>query len=126
MPKNANTVHYVRFWFPGAFCAEDSSRRVKARDPALVKPPKGCFAFDFFDRTETRAGKEVLVGPERNRSGHFFVGGKVMTLGEIKREFPKESGLISNMERNNWGCVIRTRAGQFQPFTKDDRMVAVA
>lgn len=121
--SKSNVVHYVRFWYPGVFVSEDSTKRIASRNPALVKPPKDCYAFQFFDRTETSEDGETLRGKERNKSGMFFVGGRVMTLTEVRKELKGESTLIANMENNGYKRVIRTVANQFIPFGPKDKLL---
>ncbi|MEK6915515.1 MAG: hypothetical protein AABW89_03165 [Nanoarchaeota archaeon] len=116
--------HYVEFLYPGSFFNESSTQEVEARDPSVVQTPREAFGYAFFDRQEYVAQDgEVLVGRPRNRSGmHYF--GKLMSLAEVKREVPNSDILQSNMKSNGLKRVVKTRRGNFQPFNKNDVLVA--
>ena len=114
---------YVEILYPGAFVSETEVRPVQSRDPTKVQAPKNCFGYRFFDREEVVSGDEVLAGKPKNYSGiHYF--GRVMTLDEVKAEVPNFSTLVNNMQGNKWDKVVRTRCGNFQPFTSLDTIVA--
>lgn len=115
------TKNFVAFHYPGVFRAEESHEEVGHKNPDLITPPKNCFAFSFFDRTETTTNNgEVLRGNPKNHSDKFYVGGKTMTLAEVKSFLPDQKILIENMESNNWNKVIKTRFGNFLPFQSGD------
>lgn len=118
------TVHYVEFAYPGIIVSETSSKVVDKRDAKKVQPPKGCYAFRFFDRTEAKTGDETLIGKNKNHSAWYYVqGSRVMTLDDVKREMPDQRILISNMENNGYKKVIRTIHGQCMPAEPGDRVL---
>ena len=39
-------------------------------------------------------------------SGVYYLGGRILTLADVKREMPKETTLISNMECNGYKRVV--------------------
>ena len=49
--------------------------------------------------------------------------GKVYTLKEVKKQFPKLKTLIRNIEGNNYKKVIKTRCGNWQPFERGDKVI---
>jgi hypothetical protein len=115
--------HYVEFLYPGIFVSESSVNEVKDRDPDKVVVPKECFAFLFFDRTETIVDDEILVGKRKNESGRYYINGVIYTLEQVKNQFPESKILISNIQCNKWNKVIKTRAGNWQPFEKNDTVI---
>ena len=118
---------YIEFFYPGSFFSESSTQKVKTRDVSRVKVPKNAFGFKFFDILSVvvdAAGKKVLLTSERiNVSPMHYYGGKPYTVAELKREFPNERTLISNIENNGYWKAIRCRTGNWQPFKKTDIFV---
>lgn len=112
--------HYVTYYLPGTFFDEDETRSIPRRDVklALKRVPKGVFAFEFWSRTEVKDGGEKLVGPAKDRSPRYYIGGTVMTADDVKRDVEDNDILLSNMRINKWPLVIRTSAGNIQPFEK--------
>lgn len=116
--------HYVEFLYPGILFSESSIREIKTRNyKKLIRIPKECYGFRFFDREEIKNSREVLKGNERNWSGTYYFG-KLYTINQVKTEFPNEKILIRNIERNSkTGKAIRTRWGNWQLFEKDDKII---
>jgi hypothetical protein len=122
------TKTYVTLWYPGSFMSEDETVEVKTRDPkAIAKKYPRCFAFEFYDRVETEVtvgGEKKTVGSSpRNKSPKYFPSGKTFTVAEVKEKVPDSRILVSNMECNGWGTVVKTRCGNFQPFDKNCELV---
>lgn len=112
---------FVQFAYPGIFMSETSEMKISKRDPKLVKIPKGCYAFRFYDQTVVMDGKETLTGKAKNYSGwHYIKKSRVMTLTEVKKEFPHEKILIDNMEINKYKKIVKTPQGNTFPLEKDD------
>jgi hypothetical protein len=42
--------HYVEFLYPGVQLIETSTMEVKNRGPSIIKAPKDCCGYRFFDR----------------------------------------------------------------------------
>ena len=111
---------YIEFVYPGTLFNETSTKEVKSRDTARVNVPDGAFGFKFFDILEATVeadGKSVKLTSARiNESPMFYYGGRIYTRAEAAREIPNNRTLLSNMDGNGWDRVIKTRAGDFQPF----------
>ena len=76
---------------------------------------------------ERLTGKKVKLTSERiNVSPMRYYGGKLYTVAELKREFPNERILISNIEGNGYDKAIRCRTGNWQPFEETDVFVEAA
>lgn len=112
------TRHYVEFYFPGSFFAETSVKEIGDRDD-VFKIPKGCYGYCFFDREEVMVDGEKLTGKRKNQSGMVFFG-KKYSVKELKRKFPDEKRLISNVERNGFEFAVRTVIGNWQPVREGD------
>jgi hypothetical protein len=121
--------HFVVFNSPGTLVSEQTTREIlswdveeakkMARD---IKERHGATPYGFHFITRARSDDELdsrVVG----RSGTYFLGGTVKTLGEIKAECdPENNILISNMEINGWDRVIENN-NSFRstlPFTDED------
>ena len=117
--------HYVTYYLPGTFFDEDVTQSIPRRDVklALKRVPKGSFAFEFWSRTEVKDGGETLVGPAKDRSPRYYIGGTVMTEDDVRREVKDNDILLSNMRGNRWPLVIRTSMGNIQPFEKGRVMI---
>lgn len=116
-------VHYVTFYYPGTFFSETSSTKIKNRE-VKIEIPEGAFAYMFWDREETKSGKETLTGKEKNLTGYFYPQGRLHTLADVKKNFPQHTTLISNMEINKYKQVVETKQGNWQPFNpKKDKVV---
>ncbi len=105
--------HYVIFFSPGTFVAEQTQKPVdswdieKAQKMARdIKERHGAtpYGFCFITRARTNAD---LDSREVRRSKMYYLGGEVLTLRQIKaRKDPQEKILISNMECNRWNRVV--------------------
>ncbi len=98
---------------------------VSSRDyKELNKIPNECYVFRFFDQTLFKAQDgEVVFGKPKNISGLYYPQGQIMTLEEIKKEFPPEHTLIQNMKKNGWRKQVKARDGHFYPLDLEDRIV---
>jgi len=116
--------HYVKFLYPAILFPESIEREIKSRNyKKLNRIPKDCFGFRFFDREEVKKNGEILKGRIKNWSGMYYFG-KIYTIDQLKKEFPKERILIGNVERNSrTGKAIRTRCGNWQIFEKGDKLI---
>lgn len=115
---------YIEFYSPGAFLSESSTREVKTRDLSKIKMPKNAFGFRFFDilsASVKEGSQRVLVTSERiNVSPMHYYGGKLYTVAELKRKYPNQHTLISNIESNGYKKAIQCRTGNWQPFNTTD------
>ena len=117
--------HYVEFDLPGIFVPESEVRQVKQRDVVIARPPKNCFAYRFYDRRETVLEGETLTGKRFNISPRYIVGGTWYTLAALKKHFPNEAILISNIEMNDYVGAIKCHTGNWQGRDKSDILLDV-
>lgn len=118
---------YVEFLYPGMLFTETDEKQVANRNIQTLKIPTQAFGFLFFDKTiktiELDGKKTVVNGKRRNVSGIYYPNGKVFSLDEVKSMGKDYSILASNMEGNNWKYAVKTRKGNFQPFTNKDHII---
>ena len=114
------TKHYIEFYFQGTIFAETSVKEIKDRNEHIT-PPKGCYGYSFFDREEVSVNGEMLFGKPKNQSGTTFFGEKY-SLDEVKKQFPQEKILISNLESNDYKYVVKTIRGNWVFFNKGDKV----
>lgn len=130
LPHGCVRTTYVEFLYPGLLMSESSSQEVASRDLLKLEVPENAFGFRFFDvlsMTVEVEGEEVeLTSKTLNKSATHYYGGTVYTAAQIKRQFPDEKILISNIEGNRYKKVIKCRTGNWQPFQKDDVLVEEA
>jgi len=112
---SAKTVeaHFVTFYSPGTFVAEETTKPIYAWDVERAKEMARDiterynatpYGFQFSTRSRGEADLDSHVTA---RSPLYYLGGKVETLAEVKaRADPKEKILVSNMEGNGWKKVI--------------------
>jgi hypothetical protein len=125
--------HFVEFLSPGAFVAESTTKPISSWDiEAAVlmaseiterynaKP----YGFRFITRARSDDDLDSRVTA---KSGIHYLGGKVMTLDQVKaRNDPNDRILISNMEGNGWDRIV-TNDNSWrwtQPLMKDDVVLA--
>lgn len=65
-------------------------------------------------------GKKMRDTEIFNEGGKFYPGGVVYSLNDIKAMGQDFHILALNMEGNDWPKVVKTRAGNFQPFLDED------
>lgn len=119
--------HYVTYWYPGVFVAEDLTKPISERNPkeAALQASEGAYGFSFHDREETEVDGEVLRGKKKNLSGMYYINGELFDVERVRKEVPNPRTLVSNMEGNGWAHVVKTRTGWFQPFWDDDELIMV-
>ncbi len=127
--------HYVTFYSPGTFVAEQSTLEIdkwdvdKAVDMAheiIERYNAKPYGFRFTTRTR---GRKDFDSKETDHSNFYFLGGQVKTLAEVKAENnPKDEILISNMECNGWDkIVINTNSWRWtMPLDKTDVILNIA
>jgi hypothetical protein len=120
---------YCEILYPGSFFPEEEVIEVKTRQPeAIAKKYPGAFAFQFFDQVkqevEVDGVKRTVSGDRKNLSPKYFPGGKTFDKQEVEAMGPEFRILRSNMDNDGWGIVVKTRRGNFQPFTKDCALIA--
>ena len=121
--------HFVTFYSPGTFLAEDTTKPIISWDvDVAVKMARkiteryNATPYGFCFATRTRTAKD-LDSKETARSGMYFLGGTVRTLAEVKAaNDPDEKILLRNMEGNHYERVI-TNCNSWkwtQPLKKGD------
>jgi len=132
--------HYVTFFSPGTFVAEDTTRSISKWDAREamrmandISERHGAkpYGFRFETRKEAQPvkdddGEAMEVKPKTVKaSGMYYIKGKVETLTEIEARDGESSILASNMRGNGWSKVVTTTNGYrwTQPFKKGDSLV---
>jgi hypothetical protein len=105
--------HFVEFFSPGTFISESTQKEIASWDvdaaKAMAKDIKERHAstpygFRFITRSREESDLDSKI---TNRSGMYFLGGKVETLTEVEaRNDPSERILRSNMRGNHWDKII--------------------
>ena len=110
--------HFVTFYSPGTFCAEQTTKPIESWDVAEalrlmagIKERHGATPYGFQFITRER-GDDDLDSKVVDESGVHYVDCVVRTLAEIKAESdPCNEILIDNMETNGWDSVVTTTKG---------------
>jgi hypothetical protein len=126
-------AHFVTFFSPGTFVAEQTTKEIPSWDVDLavamagdIRERHNARAYGFQFTTRARKADE-LDSSEIDRSPMYYLGGKVETLDEIKdRDLESERILRSNMECNNWDRVWTSTEGWrwTQPLRPNDIVIA--
>lgn len=104
--------HFVEFLSPGTLFSEVTSKEIEKWDvPTAIEMAKGIterygakpYGFRFLTRAR---GVTDLDSKVTETSPIYYLGGRIMTLDEVKKEMPGEKILISNMECNDIKRVI--------------------
>lgn len=104
--------HFVVFYSPGTFFDEQTERPVDKWDvekaTTLAHDISEChgatpFGFQFVTRGRTDKDLDSKV---IKRSAMYHLGGKIMSLSQVKKEMPDQKILIGNMENNGWNKII--------------------
>jgi hypothetical protein len=125
--------HFVTFLSPGTFVAEYSTKPIDSWDvkkaqkmATKIEERYKAVPYGFYFTTRSR-GEDDLDSHETKRSHMYYLPHcRIETLAEVKRRNdPKESILLSNMECNGYDKIIVTTKGWkwTQPFGKDDVLI---
>jgi hypothetical protein len=121
--------HFVRFYSPGTFVAEQSELPIDSWDTEkaielsyTIRERHGAlpYGFQFITRSRTDDDLDSKVSATSNM---YYLGGEILTLEDIKsRKDPKDSILILNMEGNGWDrVVVNTNSYKWtQPLNRGD------
>lgn len=122
-------AHFVTFYSPGTFFAENTTKPIKSwhvataiRMARKIKERYNATPYAFQFSTNERGAKD-LNSKEVKRSGMYYLGGKIETLAEVKaRNDPAEEILRMNMEGNGWHkIIVNTNSWRVtQPLRKND------
>lgn len=129
-PRRARlTAHFVTFYSPGTFVAEDTTLPIDAWDVPTAKAMAtditerhGATPYGFRFTTRGREADE-LDSRVIARSPMYFLGGVVETLDQVKaRATEADRILIGNMEGNGYARIItNTNSWRWtQPLRDDD------
>ena len=121
--------HFVTFFSPGTFVAEQTECPIEAWDVEAakelarkIKERYNAVPYGFRFSTRSR-GIDDLDSKVAAQSAMYFLGGKVETLAEVKaRATEKDRILVSNMEGNGYDRII-TNDNSWRwtgPLGKDD------
>lgn len=121
--------HFVTFFSPGTFVAEQSTQEIESWDvkEACARAKKiterhGATPYGFQFSTRSR-GPNDLDSKISATSPMYYLGGKIETLAEVKaRATDKDRILVGNMERNNIKRIL-TNSNSWkwtQPLGDDD------
>jgi hypothetical protein len=122
----------VTYYLPGTFFAEDTTRPI-ADGPDLVEracvaAPEHAFCFELLtvlvaDPIPDGEGGTLTVLPRTvEKSGRYYLGGEVFDERGVEAA-GGHGALLVNMRGNGWARVIRTRLGNWQPFTDEDTLL---
>lgn len=121
--------HFVTFFSPGTFFAEQSEFPIDSWDveeakemSKSVKERHGAAPYGFCFSTRER-GPDDLDSQVTESSNMYYINCKVETLAElIVRNDPREAILRSNMEGNGWDKIVTTTKGfrWTQPLKEGD------
>jgi hypothetical protein len=127
--------HFVTFFSPGTFVAEETTKPIESWDihkaVAMAKEVKERYnALPYGFQFSTRArGERDLDSTVIKTSGLYYLGGKIETVEDVaKRNDPKEKILLSNMKGNGWDkIVVNTNSWKWtQPLKADDTVLDLA
>jgi len=105
--------HFVTFYSPGTFVAEETTKPVAAWDVDAacemardITERHGATPYGFRFTTRAR-GDADLDSKVVATSPTYYLGGRIETLDEVEaRNDPKETILRSNMRGNGWDRIV--------------------
>lgn len=104
--------HFVTFYSPGTFVSEETILPIEKWDIDIavymsksIKERYGAKPYGFQFSTRERK-KHELDSHVTKTSNMYYLGGEVFTLEQVKRRFPNDRILISNMEANGIDKII--------------------
>ena len=105
-----HTVHYVIFWSPGSFVANEQTMTVQTSDPRKVAWPDNAYAFRLFRREDVIDGDKTYEGkPEQIGPIYYHPASVVQSLDEVRANPRATPILLDNMRFNGWEQIIWTR-----------------
>ncbi len=122
--------HFVTFLSPGTFMAEDRTLPIESWDAKVaqkiaqsVEERYKAIPYGFYFTTRTRSENDLDSHVEKRSPTYYLPHCRIETLAEVKkRNDPKESILVSNMECNGYKQIVTTTKGWkwTQPFREED------
>lgn len=127
--------HFVTFYSPGTFVAEETTKEIKSWDVDLAVAMSKSI-LERYDATPygfvftTRERKsEDFDSKEIDRSGTYYLGGKVLTAQDIEKENnPDNEILLRNMKNNEWKKIVRNDNSWrwIQPLRDNDTVLDIS
>lgn len=128
--SNARVVIYVRYFLPGAFFPEEDVREVPDRNPEREarKAPDNAYGFMYLNvvmaDAQLNGGTVELRSDPSGPGRKYYIGGQLLTADGVRALPGGNAILLANMKSNHWDRVVQCRTGNFQPFEKDDQILA--
>lgn len=115
------TLHFIEWFYYGAFVPESSALEVKAR----VAPKKilaKAFAYRFYDQTvaKTEAGEELRGDPKNFSIMTYF--GTEYTAAEYMRLPECNEVSRDNIKTNGYKRLVKTKHGRVLPLYPKDKV----
>lgn len=119
--------NFVTFFSPGTFFSEETTKEIDEWNVDLAME----MAKDIYERYDAKPygfkfytrerNENDFDSKETNRSGLFYLGGKVFTVKELEdKNDPEDSILIMNMKGNGYDrCVVNTNSWKFTGMLSD-------
>ena len=121
--------HFVTFFSPGSFVAEDITKPIKSWNVAIarrmalqIKERHGATPYGFQFTTRSRGAKD-LDSRVSAKSPVYYINCKIETLEEITaRNDPRDDTLLHNMRINHYERIVTTTKGWrwSQPLNEKD------
>ena len=120
--------HFVTFYSPGTFVAEQTTKCVASWDikkavemVAGIEERYGAKPYGFQFHTKKR-GFGDFDPKESERGPFYYVNCRVQTLQDVEAEGPDSATLAQNMRSNKWDRVVTTIGGYkwTQPLKEGD------
>jgi hypothetical protein len=121
--------HFVTFFSPGTFFAEQTTLPIDSWDVEQAKQMAATvterynakpYAFQFSTRSRSDSELDSSVSA---KSKMYFINCRIRTVAEVEANSdPKEQTLLANMKGNGWGAIAQTITGWkwSQPFEEGD------
>lgn len=120
----ADVKTYVEFLHSGRKGIECSVREVPSREIGELVIPQDAIGFIFFEEKSTQEDGVTMKSSRLDPSGIYYLGGRLMTLNEVRRELPYARDLIANMIGEGARFVIQCPPGNFMPFRDSDTLIS--
>lgn len=107
--------HFVTFLSPGSFVAEETTKEIESWDvdkavkmSMQITERYNAKPYGFYFTTRSRRDED-FDSKQTDKSGIYYLAGKVLTLEDIKdRNDSRDDILVRNMEANGWDKVVET------------------
>ncbi len=105
--------HYAKFFYPGAFMAEQETKEVNSRDIKEIKIPRNCIGVAIFDKLtqEVEYNDKKVKLESKEVDLEYYPVGKILTLEEVANKYGKNSIAYNNFKNNNYKHALETSNG---------------